>query len=55
MVPRGFSGTNSNQAMRNGSRERKLSPGEILTPAGRDERPIQVIGGETTSLRSEWR
>jgi len=46
--------TNSNQAMRNASRGRKLSPGEMLTPA-RDERPIQAITGETTSLRTKWR
>src|ERR1700694_1625479 len=36
-------------------RGRKLPPGEILTPAGGDERPIQAITGENTSLRSEWR
>jgi len=40
--------------MRNASRGRKLSPGEMLTPA-RDERPIQAITGETTSLRTKWR
>jgi hypothetical protein len=44
-----------NKPMRKEACGCKLSAGEILTPARRDEPPIQAITGETTAIRSEWR